>query len=306
MLVIMTLNPSLDYYMKMKDVKLGETNHAFNESIQIGGKGINVAMMLDKLKRDASLYGFVGGFTGDYLIDSLKSFDHINPDFIQSNSLTRINVKVSTETETELNGTGSLISSDLLEALNNKIDMLNSNDTVMISGRLAQGMPDDWYIELAKKLSEKGIEFTVDITGRDVLKICEYGPLILKPNLSELEAMFEVSIDSDEDIVKYGKKLIDLGAKNCIVSLGSKGSMFFNGHDVYSSNIPKGRVINTVGAGDSMLAGFIHTYLETKDVLKAYKMAVACGSATTYSIGIGSEEMVTSLLTQININKKGD
>lgn len=306
MLVIITLNPSLDYYMKMESIHLGETNHSHNEHIQIGGKGINVALMLNNLQRSSTLFGFQGGFTGQYLIDQLKNYEYIEPEFIHTPAMTRINVKVSSNAETELNGSGEAIDKDSIDKLNLMIDSLGSDDFVMISGRLAQGMDEKWYLSLAEKLSKKNIEFSVDITGKDVLHMCKYNPLILKPNLSELEDLFETKIESQDEIIRHGKKLIDMGAKYCIVSLGKDGSLFFDKENVYQSNIPQGVVINTVGAGDSMIAGFVNSYLMDKDPLLAYKSAVACGSATAYSKGIATKDSVEKLLTLINIKQKGD
>lgn len=306
MLVIMTLNPSLDYYMKMENIRLGETNHSHTEHIQIGGKGINVAIMMNNLQRPSTLFGFQGGFTGQYLEDQLKNYEYINAQFIKSQAMTRINVKVSSNGETELNGSGDSIDSESLDKLDAMIDSLKSDDFVMISGRLAQGMPKEWYLDLAEKLSQKNIEYSVDITGKDVLKMCQHNPLILKPNLSELEDMFDIKIQTEEDIIVHGKKLISMGAKYCIVSLGKDGSLFFDKENVYQSNVPQGDVVNTVGAGDSMIAGFVNSYLKNKDALMAYKYAVACGSATTYSKGIASKDSVEKLLTLINIKKKGD
>ena len=306
MLVIMTLNPSLDYYMSLEEIQVGMTNHSKHESVQIGGKGINVAMMLHNLEVSSKLLGFVGGFTGKYLVDSLDKYSGIKPDFIETTAMTRINVKVSGEVETEINGTGSDVSAEEVSALMTKIDALSKDDVVMISGRLASGMDNQFYLELVKILHDRGIDFTLDITGPEVLEMCKSEPLVLKPNLSELEAMFEVKLDNEEEITKYGLKLIEMGAKHCIVSLGSKGSLFFSGKEVYKASIPSGEVVNTVGAGDSMLAGFVMKYLESKDPVEAYIQAVACGSATAYSKGIGSKEMIDSLLSQINVNKKGD
>lgn len=306
MLVIMTLNPSLDYYMTLDEIQIGMTNHSKQESVQIGGKGINVALMLHNLEVPSCLLGFAGGFTGKYLVDSLDKFSTISSDFIETKAITRINVKVAGDVETEINGTGSDVSEEEIKALMAKIEDLSTDDVVMISGRLASGMDSNFYLDVAKSLHERGIDYTLDITGPEVLAMCKYQPLVLKPNLSELEAMFDVTLESDDDIIKYGLKLIEMGAKHCIVSLGSRGSLFFNGKEVYQASIPDGDVMNTVGAGDSMLAGFVMKYLESSDPVKSYLQAVACGSATAYSKGIGSKEMIDSLLSQINIQKKGD
>lgn len=304
MIVILTLNPSLDYYMKFDAINLGQTNHSISESVKIGGKGINSAILLNNLGIQSHVYGFIGGFTGNYLLDSLKKYKYITPDFISTNSMTRINVKVSECADTELNGSGSQLDHEAITELEHAINKLSAGDVVLISGRLANGMDQDWYIKLVKMLSDKGIAFTLDITGSKLLKMCQYGPLLLKPNLSELEAIFGTQIKTEEDIYRYGMKLIDMGAKYCIVSLGSKGSLFFSKEGIYQASVPEGIAINAVGAGDSMVAGFISKYQETSDPLQAYAMAVACGSATAFSESIGNKELIETLLSQIKLQKR--
>lgn len=306
MIYVVTLNPSLDYYMKFDGVAKGKTNHSIGESLSVGGKGINTAIMLNNLSEPTTLYGFVGGFTGKYLIESLKNYPHIRTDFVETQAMTRINVKIQDAEETELNGLGETVTESDITQLENRIDALTHRDFVMISGRVAKGMEDDWYLNISKKLQSKDIPFSLDISSSLMKKICQYQPLLIKPNVQELGLIFGETINSMEDIIRCGKELIALGAKHCIVSMGDQGSLMFTNKGIFQASPIKGNAINAVGAGDSMVAGFVQSYLRDNDSIQAYRNAIACGTATAFSDTIGNLEMVKEILSQINIIKKGD
>ena len=303
MIYILSLNPSIDYHMQIDDLILGETNRSIKETMLIGGKGINVASLLNELETKSTLVGFIGGDTGNFIVRQLNTYPYITNAMIQTQENTRINVKLKGSVETEINGKGSPVSQKNIDDLELFFGDIKEDDLVVITGKVAEGMPEKWYTKLAHLVNKKKAELVVDIASQELLDICEAKPLLIKPNISELEQIFNQTIKTDEDIVLYARKLIDKGAKHCIVSLGSKGSMLITKDKVLKASVPKGKLVSSVGAGDSMVAGFIYQYKQNKNIKDAYRFASASGSATAYSEALGSKEKILTLLKEIEIGE---
>lgn len=306
MIYILALNPSIDYHMNVEHIEFGITNRSSSESYTIGGKGINVSIMLEHLEMQSHLLGYVGGFTGAYLKDQLKAYSLISDDLITTPGTTRINVKLKGELETEINAGGPLIEDHEKDKLMKQLETVKGDDLVIMSGSLAQGFPKDWYLEMAQYWHERMIPYIVDIASPLVLKIAPFKPLLLKPNRDELEIIFGVKINSYDEIIQYGQKLIELGAQNVLVSLGSEGSVLITPNEVLKANVPQGKVINTVGAGDSMIAAFSYAHTQNLPIIEGYRLAVAAASATAYSDTLGSHTSINTLLPSITIEKTGE
>lgn len=305
MIYIVSLNPSIDYHMEVDSLKIGETNRSHKERIQIGGKGINVSIILNNLKQESTLLGFLGGFTGHYIKDHLKGYDYVSDQILETPATTRINIKLKTTAETEVNAEGEQVPLELITELENQLKQVTPNDLVIMSGSLASGMEADWYLKMAKDLESRQIPYIVDIANSLVLDIAKHQPLLLKPNRDELEAIFNVSIDTDEELIQYGKKLIELGAQHVIVSLGGQGSLFLTKDDVYRAQNPQGKVIHTVGAGDSMIGGFTQAWVNHQSPVQCYQQAVAAGSGTAYSETLADSEIIHRLTQEVKVEKQG-
>lgn len=302
MIYTVTLNPSLDYIVEVDQVTLGELNRTKNESKFPGGKGINVSQVLKRLDVNSHALGFLGGFTGDYIQAFLRSLD-INTDFVRVADDTRINVKLKSETETEINAKGPNITNDNFEALKTKIRALTSEDILVLAGSIPSSMPESTYEELVKLCNETGTKFVVDAEGELLRKVLPLKPFLIKPNHHELGELFDTVITSCEEVIPYGKELVKQGAQNVIVSLAEKGAVLINKDVAFVATVPKGTVKSSVGAGDSMVAGFIATYEKTKSIEEAFRFSVAAGSATAFSIGLCTREKMEGLLPQVKIEK---
>ncbi|MFJ5717646.1 1-phosphofructokinase [Neobacillus sp. NPDC093127] len=300
MIYTLTLNPSLDYMIELDQVALGELNRTNNEAKFPGGKGINVSQVLKRLDVDSKALGFLGGFTGDYIEGFLKSLD-IQAEFVRIKEDTRINVKLKSETETEINAQGPSITKENYEALKSKIRGLTSKDILVLAGSIPASMPDHTYEELVKICNENGTKFVVDAEGDLLRKVIPLKPFLIKPNHHELGDLFNTVITTCEEVIPYGKELINQGVQNVIVSLAEKGAVLINNEITLIATVPKGKVISSVGAGDSLVAGFIATYARTKSIEEAFRFSVAAGSATAFSIGLCTREKVESLLPQVTI-----
>jgi 1-phosphofructokinase len=300
MIYTLTLNPSLDYIVEVEQVTLGQLNRTKNETKFPGGKGINVSQVLKRLDVDSKALGFLGGFTGDYIEEFLISKD-IQTDFVRVNEDTRINVKVKSETETEINAKGPTITTENFEALKEKIRALTSEDVLILAGSIPSTMPASTYEELVRICNENGTKFVVDAEGELLKKVLPLHPFLIKPNHHELGDLFDTVISSCEEVIPYGKELIELGAQNVIVSLAEKGAVLINKDIAIIATVPKGEVKSSVGAGDSMVAGFIATYEKTKSIEEAFRFSVAAGSATAFSIGLCTREKMESLLPQVTL-----
>ena len=295
MIYTVTFNPALDYIMHTDDVAMGVTNRSVSEEIQFGGKGINVSVILNNLGADTTALGFVAGFTGDKLCEELSK-SGIKTDFVRLESgFTRINVKIKGKTETEINAKGPDISFEVTEKLFEKLRNVKSGDTVVLAGSIPSSLPDDIYEKILKTLDGKNIRFAVDATGKLLLNVLKYKPFVIKPNNFELEEIVGHKLNSEEDLISAARKLQNMGAVNVLVSRGKDGALLLDEfgkiHKVYAHNITP---VNTVGAGDSMLAGFLCGAEKGYDY--ALKLANAAGGATAASMSLASKNEILSLL----------
>ncbi len=298
MIYTLTLNPSLDYYAYPDSFNIGKTNRTRDEYILPGGKGLNVSVLLSRLGEETTALGIKGGFTGDELLRLLKE-ENINCDFWEAKGNTRINVKLSDSEITEFNGSGVSLRGEDISTLKGKIERLNEGDWLCLSGSIPKGADNDIYLELAL-LAKQGVKVVVDAVGEPLKQSLKAKPFLIKPNLDELEDLFGVKISSVEEIVHYAKLLQEMGAENVLVSLGKEGALLLdmNGNTHFEA-APNGRVINTVAAGDSMIAGFIHRYKKTADFADSLKYSVAAGSATAFSKWLAEKELVEELYNKM-------
>ena len=309
MIYTLTFNPSLDYVIAVEDFQTGKMNRTASEMIYAGGKGINVSIVLKELGVESVPLGFVAGFTGQELQRMLQE-QGIRTDFIEvEQGHTRINMKLRTDIliepetdgfwhqETEVNGQGPLITEEELELLLQKIDSLTENDILVISGSVCRGVPQSIYADITKRCREKNVRVVVDASSVLLWNVLEHGPFLIKPNIDELEDLFYRDIDRMDEVIFYAKELQNRGARNVLVSLGKDGAVLVteNG-DVYEKEAPKGDVINSVGAGDSMVAGFLAGLLQTQNYEKAMKLGLCAGSATAFSEGLAKEAQIKDLL----------
>lgn len=301
MINTITLNPSLDYIVKVDSFKVDALNRSLEEQVYAGGKGINVSIVLKNLGVENTALGYIAGFTGEEISRQVKEHG-VNCDFIKlKNGLSRINVKLKSDGETEINGSGPEITEADLQNLYEKLNSLTKGDYLILSGSIPNSVPDDIYENIMKSLLDKGIEFVVDATKDLLLKVLKYKPFLIKPNHHELAEMFNVELKSDEDIITYGKKLQEMGAKNVLISMAGDGAILLpeNGEPI-KREVPKGKLKNSVGAGDSMVAGFLCGYLKNKNIDEAFKMGIATGSASAFSEELATKEQVEELLLQMN------
>lgn len=304
MIYTITFNPAIDLVMSTNQVKLGMLNRIHTQDYVPGGKGINISTILKELGIDSITTGFIGGFTGQFIEKTLEKND-IQSKFIHVEGNTRINVKVKAEEETELNGTGPLITEKEFNHFYQYLkNTLTAEDTVFLSGNTAKGQNAGAYVTIAKLCQDKGTRFIVD-SNKDLLtKTLEYEPFLIKPNQNELEEIFNRTITNKSDIKKYAAKLKNMGAKNILVSCGGDGAVLLTEDgDFYSSNVAEGEVINSVGSGDSMIAGFMAKYIRTNDFSESLKLGAAAGGATAFSIGIADRNLIESLVNHITVKK---
>lgn len=300
MIYTVTFNPSLDYIVKVDNFKLGVVNRTTREDIYAGGKGINVSIVLSNLGYESKALGFIAGFTGEE-IEKRVSENGIYSEFIKLNEgLSRINVKMKSNEESEINGNGPNITKEALDKLFSKLNTLESGDILVLAGSIPSSLPSDIYEKIMAFLKDKNIKIVVDATKDLLLKVLKYKPFLIKPNNHELGEMFNVELKNDDEIIYYGKKLLEMGAKNVLISMAGDGAIFLSENgEIFKSGVPKGVVKNSVGAGDSMVAGFIAGYLKEKDLNKAFKMGVATGSASAFSEELAKKCEVERLLEEL-------
>ncbi len=305
MIYTVTLNPSIDYVIKLNHLNNGSVNRVHEENVYPGGKGINVSRILKTLGYDNIATGFVSGFTGDFITNSLKELD-IKSDFIKLESgFTRINVKIKSDEETEINGQGPHISEEKLNELFNKLDKLKEDDILILAGSIPSTLNENLYEVIMDKVKASKAKVVVDATKNLLMNVLKHNPFLIKPNNHELEEIFNVKLHNEDDIIIYANKLKDMGAKNVLVSRGKDGALLVTeDNKVYLSNVPKGNVINSVGAGDSMVAGFVCGYLNTNSYEEALKLGAASGSATAFSSDLAEREFIDELVNHINIERK--
>lgn len=302
MIYTVTFNPSLDYIVRADNFRLGIVNRTTYENILPGGKGINVSIVMKNLGHDSTALGFIAGFTGHEVESRLASYG-VNSDFIEiQNGMTRINLKMKSNEETEINGQGPKISKEDIEKLYAKLDALKSGDMLVISGSIPNTLPDDIYERIMKRLDGRGIDIAVDATRDLLVNVLEYHPFLIKPNNHELGEIFGVTLKTQDEVVPYARKLQEKGARNVLISMAGEGAVFISEKgDVLKSAAPKGTVVNSVGAGDSMVAGFLTGFIESGgDFRKAFIMGLCTGSASAFSPDLAVKEDVEKLLKQFN------
>ncbi|MDK2562619.1 1-phosphofructokinase [Romboutsia sedimentorum] len=302
MIYTVTLNPSIDYVVKLDDLKKGDINRTVEEYVYPGGKGINVSLILKELGYESCALGFVSGFTGVY-IQSILSEKNLKSDFINlENGFTRINVKVKSKEETEINGQGPHICEEKLNMLYEKIDKLNSDDILVLAGSIPSTLDERLYENIMARIQNKNIKVIVDATKKLLLNVLKYKPFLIKPNNNELEEMFNVKLESIDDVVFYGNKLKEMGAQNVLVSMGKDGALLITkDNQILRSNVGRGIVKNSVGAGDSMVAGFIGGYLKNHKYEEALSLGAASGSATAFSYDLATNDFIKIIKSEIKI-----
>ena len=299
MIYTITFNPALDYIVNLDKFKEGLVNRTKNESIFPGGKGINVSIVLNNLGVKNKALGYIAGFTGEEIERSLKEYG-CETDFIRlKEGNSRINVKIKADKESEINGNGPKINEEEIEEIYIKLCELKNNDILVLAGSIPSTLPNNIYEKIMEKLGHNDVKIIVDATGEILLNTLRFKPFLIKPNHHELQEIFNVKLDNDEDIIKYAKKLRTMGAQNVIVSMADRGAILVDkSNEVIKMEAPSGIVKNSVGAGDSMVAGFIFGYLKNKKIQEAFKLGVITGSASAFSQGLATIKKVESLLEE--------
>ena len=303
MIYTVTLNPSLDYFLSVEHFAIGKTNRSNEEVYRPGGKGINVSWVLHNLGLESTALGFLAGFTGQEIKRQMETTG-IATDFIElPGGMSRLNVKLKQMDATEINASGPILSEKNLEELRKKLSALTRGDILILSGSLPGSVTTDIYKDLMEEVDGKGIPVIVDAIGDALLKTLPLHPFLVKPNHQELSELFDVELSTREQVIPYAGKLQEWGAKNVLVSLGGAGAVLLDQNGVvYESEVPRGKLINAVGAGDSMVAGFLAGYLEKQDFAHAFLMGMAAGSASAFSEGLADRATVEQLYQQLKKN----
>ncbi len=296
MIYTITFNPSLDYIVNCEDFRLGETNRTSKELIFPGGKGINVSIVLSNLGLDTTALGFLAGFTGEEIRRLIIEKGIRNEMIPIDNGFSRINVKLRSKQESELNGMGPVINEEAIRKLYEKLDKLSEEDILCLSGSIPSSMPATMYSDIMEYLKDRKIRIVVDAT-KDLLKnVLKYKPFLIKPNNHELGELFDVELSKRDEIEPYARKLQEMGARNVLVSMAGEGAVLLDENGkVYESAAPKGKLVNSVGAGDSMVAGFIYGYLKYQDYEKAFKYGLSAGSASAFKEELAELEDIEKL-----------
>lgn len=302
MIYTVTLNPSIDFIVKVDGLKLGDLNRMKEDFKLPGGKGINVSRILKRMDTESTALGFLGGFTGNFISEWLKE-EQINTAFTNVQSDTRINIKLKSDTETEINGLGPVLSEKEIEDLKQVMNNVKKGDIVVLSGSTPASLRNGFYQELIEIIRGKEAKFVIDTTGDDLKDALAKRPLLIKPNNHELAELYHTEFKSIEDILPYGKKLLEEGAQNVLISMAGDGALLFTKDGAYQSNVLVRPLKNSVGAGDSMIAGFIGSYSKDQDPVEAFKWGVACGSATAFSDDLATKALIDELIPEVEITK---
>ena len=300
MIYTVTFNPAIDYVVELVSFNIGEINRTTREYMNLGGKGVNVSRVLTNLEVPNVALGFVAGFTGDALRNGLERMG-VKTDFISlEEGNTRINVNIKGVEETDINARGPEIPNSAIDELFKKLDNLQSGDTLVLAGSIPTSLPNDMYERIMERLYGKGIRFVVDATRDLLVKSLKYEPFLIKPNNHELGEIFGLELTTDNEIIYYARELKKQGAKNVLISMAGDGAILVDENDVaHKIGTPKGKVKNSVGAGDSMVAGFCAGYLEKGDYKYALRMGTAAGSASAFSESLATKQEVIYLLNKI-------
>lgn len=299
MIYTVTFNPAIDYVVHTDNMKTGSVNRSSKEEIYFGGKGINVSWVLSELGIKSKALGFVAGFTGKAIENGIKA-KGIETDFVHlEKGFSRINVKIKSSEETELNGQGPVITDEAIKELYSKLDKLEDGDTLILAGSIPNTLPSDIYEKILEYISSKDIKIVVDATKDLLLKVLKFRPFLIKPNNHELGEMFGIELKTNEEIIKYARRLKDMGAVNVLISMAGDGAILIDKDDnVHTCGVCKGKVKNSVGAGDSMVAGFVAGSVDG-DYEYALKLGTASGGATAFSDGLAKKDEIFRLLEQL-------
>ena len=300
MIYTVTFNPSLDYIVSVDDFKLGLTNRTSSELMLPGGKGLNVSMVLGNLGIENTALGFVAGFTGDEIVRRIERMG-VRADLIPvDNGISRINVKLKSIDGTEINGCGPQIGEKNVEKLMEKLDVLGAGDVLVLAGSIPGSMPDDIYRRIMERLDGRHVMIAVDATRDLLVNVLEYHPFLIKPNNHELGEIFETELKTREEVIPYAKEIQKMGAVNVLVSMAGEGAVLAaEDGSVYDAPAPEGRLVNGVGAGDSMVAGFLAGWMEKKDYGHAFAMGISAGSASAFSELLATKEEVEAVYRQV-------
>lgn len=296
MVYTVTFNPSLDYIVSVENFRLGLTNRTTSEMILPGGKGINVSTVLGGLGIESTALGFVAGFTGEEIRNEVEGLG-VKSDFIQiEEGISRINLKLKNIDGTEINGCGPDISEEKVQKLMDKLEALGTGDVLVLAGSIPSTMPDDIYRKIMEQLNGRGVQIVVDATQDLLMNVLEYHPFLIKPNNHELGEIFGVQLSNREEVIPYGKKLQEKGARNVLISMAGEGAVLIaEDGQVFEAPAPKGKLVNGVGAGDSMVAGFLAGWFERQDYRHAFHMGIAAGSASAFSEYLATREEIEAI-----------
>lgn len=300
MIYTCTITPSLDYTTYLPDFTAGKLNRTGEVYYYPGGKGINVSRVLKRLGADNIALGFTGGFTGHYIEEFLKK-EGVATDFIETDEITRINVKIKSAQETELNGPGPELDAVQLNELMDKAGQMQRGDWLVLAGSLPASIPESFFMDLAETCRRLGVKFVLDTSGPALAKLIQHGPFLIKPNQEELGELFGRHITSMAEAAFYAKKLVATGVDNVVVSMGGDGALLATSELLLQAKAPKGKAVNTVGAGDSLVSGFIASYAVDGDAEKAFRYGVASGSATAFSSDLCTKDSVDALLGFVEV-----
>ena len=296
MIYTVTFNPALDYVLHLDNLVVGAINRTKTEQIVNGGKGINVSTVLKNLGVDNTALGFCAGFTGEAIEKGINA-DGVKTDFVHlKNGFSRINVKIRAQEDTDINGQGPEIKDEDIEKLFLKLDSLTQGDILVLAGSIPSTLPKDIYERILKRMDGKGVKAVVDATGELLVNVLKYHPFLIKPNNDELGEIFGRTLETDEEIIEYAQRLREMGAENVLVSMGGAGAILVTADGCYKRGTAKGKVVNTVGAGDSMVAGFLYGYLESGNYEYALKTGTAAGGATAFTVGIATKAEIEAVL----------
>jgi 1-phosphofructokinase len=301
MIYTCTITPSIDYTTYLPDFHTATLNRSDEVFYYPGGKGINVSRVLKRLDVDSVALGFAGGFTGNYIEQFLEK-EGIETDFIPTDEITRINVKIKAQEETELNGPGPVINTEQQSDLMEKIKTLKKGDWFVLAGSLPESIPQSFFLKIASICTNQDIHFVLDTSGPALKELVLTKPFLIKPNEHELGELFDTIITNKQEAYHYAKRLVNQGVQHVIVSMGEEGALLVTKDLVISAEAPKGKVVNTVGSGDSVISGFIASYTKEKDAEKAFRYGVASGSATAFRSDLCEKSDVEALLDQVQLN----
>ena len=303
MIYTLTLNPALDYIMQVKNLGFEDVNRSYFEDLHYGGKGINVSVVLTRLGVPTKALGFIAGFTGEQLEKMLEA-EGVNCSFLRlKGGNTRINVKIKSDAELDINARGPAVSEEDIETLIENMGEIGEGDYLVIAGSVPENLPGDIYERILASLQGKGVNFVVDTTGGHLLSVLKYKPFLIKPNHHELGELFGVKIESEEDVITYAGKLRDMGARNVLVSRGDKGALLLDENGgITGVGTVKGKVVNTVGSGDSMVAGFLAGHIEKGSYEYALRLGAACGNATAFCEALADASDIQSAFDKLKTN----